>query len=68
MATRAELSSIASTLTELTERVTKLAERARDGDEADLAAELFIVERELRGALRRLGRTFAVGPSPRRWP
>jgi hypothetical protein len=58
---RAELSSITSTLTELTRRVTELAERARDGGEADLATELFAVERGLRGALRRLGRTSSEG-------
>jgi hypothetical protein len=55
--TQAELSSITSTLAELTQRVTALAEHARDGGDADLAAELFTVERDLRGALRRLGRT-----------
>jgi hypothetical protein len=63
---RAELSSITSTLTELTQRVTALAEHSRDGGEPDLAAELFTVERDLRGALRRLGRTSSVarnGPS-----
>ncbi len=59
--TRAELSSIASTLTDLTRRVTDLAERCRDGGEADLAAELFTVERDLRGALRRLGRASSEG-------
>lgn len=60
---RAELSSIASTLTDLTQRVTALAERSRDGGEADLAAELFAVERDLRGALRRLGRASSEGRS-----
>ncbi|MGH8989359.1 MAG: hypothetical protein ACRDXC_12340 [Acidimicrobiales bacterium] len=53
---RAELSSITSTLADLNERVTALAERSRDGGEADLAAELFAIERDLRGALRRLAR------------
>ncbi len=61
--THAELSSITSMLTELTQRVTALAERARDGNEADLATALFAVERELRGALRRLGRAVAEGRS-----
>lgn len=59
MPVRAELSSIASTLTELTRRVTALAEEARDGGEPDLAAELFSVERSLTGALRRLDRAGA---------
>ena len=59
--TRAELSSITSTLTDLARRVTVLAERSRDGADADLAAELFAVERDLRGALRRLERASAEG-------
>jgi hypothetical protein len=56
MAARAELSSLASSLAELTKRVSALAEQARDGGEEDLAAELFGVERSLNGALRRLDR------------
>lgn len=61
---RAELSSISSTLGELTKRVSALAERAGSdratGDsDADLAAELFTVERNLRGALRRLEKAAA---------
>jgi hypothetical protein len=63
--TRAELSSITSTLTDLTQRVTALAERCRDGRDAELAAELFAVERDLRGALRRLGRASSGGRSAR---
>lgn len=55
-AVRAELSSISSTLADLTRRVTSLAEHARDAQEPDLAAELFTVERGLNGALRRLER------------
>ncbi|HVC14592.1 MAG TPA: hypothetical protein VND62_07005 [Acidimicrobiales bacterium] len=62
---RAELSSITSTLTELTQRVTALAERARDGEDPDLAAALFTVERDLRAALRRLGRASSEGGSRR---
>lgn len=63
---RAELSSISTTLGDLTRRVSALAEQARragtggDGDGGaaggDLAAELFTVERSLKGALRRLER------------
>jgi hypothetical protein len=53
---RAELSSITSTLTELTTRVSALAEGSRDGGDPDLAAALFAVERDLRAALRRLSR------------
>ena len=39
--------------------MTALAEQARAGEEDDLAAELFGVERALTGALRRLGRVAA---------
>lgn len=53
---RAELSSITSTLADMSRRVTALAEQARDGGEADLATDLFSVERGLAGALRRLER------------
>jgi len=56
MTTRAELSSIASTLTELTRRLGSLAESARDSGEEDLAHDLFSVERSLAGALRRLAK------------
>jgi hypothetical protein len=57
--TRGELSSLTSTLDELTRRVTALAEQARADEQEDLAAELFGVERALTGALRRLGRLSA---------
>ncbi len=56
---RAELSSINSTLVELTARVSTLAEDSRDGGDPDLAAALFTVERDLRAALRRLARAGA---------
>ena len=59
MTTRGELSSLTSSLDELTRRVTSLAERARAAEDDDLAAELFGVERALTGALRRLGRLVA---------
>jgi hypothetical protein len=54
--TRAELSSLTSTLDELTRRVTALAEQAQAREDEVVAAELFGVERALAGALRRLGR------------
>lgn len=66
---RAELSSIASSLGELVRRVSALAEdagRADPGDPAsgaDLANDLFDVERSLKGALRRLERA-AAGRRP----
>jgi hypothetical protein len=53
MATRAEIGSLATTLEELTRRVSTLAEAASD-DEEETAVELFGVERSLSGALRRL--------------
>ncbi len=56
MTSRAELSSLAASLDELTRRVTALAESASGADEQDLAADLFAVERSLTGALRRLSR------------
>jgi len=56
MTSRAELSSLAASLDELTRRVTALAEGARQADDEDLATDLFAVERALTGALRRLGR------------
>ncbi len=59
MTTRAELSSLSSTLDELTRRVTGLAEHARDAGDEELAVELFAVERSLAGALRRLLRATA---------
>ena len=56
MTTRAELSSLTSSLDELTRRVTALAEQAHAGGDEELATELFAVERALTGALRRLRR------------
>jgi len=56
MAVRAELSTLASTLEEVTRRVSNLAEQARSSEEEALAYELFGVERSLTGALRRLSR------------
>ncbi|MGH9047126.1 MAG: hypothetical protein ACRDVW_07410 [Acidimicrobiales bacterium] len=55
MARRAEISSLATTLEELTGRVSSLAEAATS-DEEEIAMELFGVERALSGALRRLRR------------
>jgi len=62
-AVRPELSSLATALEELRERVSSLADRARAGQDDDTAAELFAVERALTGAGRRLARL--VSP-PRR--
>ena len=53
MPAHAEIGSLATTLEELTKRVSSLAETAEHEDE-ELAAELFGIERALSGALRRL--------------
>lgn len=52
----AEISSLASTLEELTRRVTSLADQAQRAEDDETAHELFGVERSLQGALRRLRR------------
>ena len=52
----AEISSLSSTLKELNDRVSALAESAQAGGDEDMARELFAVERALGGALRRLRR------------
>jgi len=54
---RAELSSVASTLTDLASRVTAAAERADAAKDESLAAGLFEVERLLHAAERRLSNT-----------
>jgi len=56
MTSVAELSSLSSTLQELHERVTGMAEAAQSSGNEDMARELFAVERSLEGALRRLRR------------
>jgi hypothetical protein len=52
----AELSSLSSTLSELTKRITSLADRAAAAKEEDVSTELYGVERALAGAARRLDR------------
>jgi phage shock protein A len=56
MSTAAEISSLSSTLAELNERVTAMAESALERGDEDMAQELISVERSLGGALRRLRR------------
>ena len=56
MPSDAELSSLSSTLKELNDRVSAMAESAQAGGNEDMARELFAVERALGGALRRLRR------------
>jgi phage shock protein A len=60
MSTAAEISSLSSTLEELHDRVTAMAEGALARGDEDMAHELIAVERSLGGALRRL-RRFAQG-------
>ena len=56
MPSDAELSSLSSTLKELNDRVSAMAEAAQASGNEDMARELFAVERSLDGALRRLRR------------
>ena len=56
MSTSAEISSLTSTLHELHQRVTAMAEGALARGDEDMAHELIAVERSLGGALRRLRR------------
>jgi len=56
MSSAAEISSLSSTLKELNDRVTAMAEQALSLGDEDMAHELFSVERALGGALRRLRR------------
>ncbi len=56
MSSSAEISSLSSTLAELHERVSALAESALARGDEEMAHELVAVERSLGGALRRLRR------------
>ncbi len=56
MTSAAEISSLSSTLQELHDRVTSMAESALSRGNEEMAHELFSVERSLGGALRRLRR------------
>lgn len=64
MSTAAEISSLSSTLEELHQRVTAMAEGALARGDEDMAHELIAVERSLGGALRRL-RRFGQGSGKR---
>lgn len=50
----AELSSIATSLEQITLRITAMAESAAHGHDAELSSELFGIERALLGARRRV--------------
>jgi hypothetical protein len=56
MTSAAEISSLSSTLKELNDRVSAMAEAALATGDEDMSRELFAVERALGGALRRLRR------------
>jgi hypothetical protein len=56
MTTRAELSSVATGLGELTTRVTQIADELDDDERDSVGHELYEVERLLRSAERRLVR------------
>jgi hypothetical protein len=56
MTSAAEISSLSSTLKELNDRVSAMAESALATGDEDMSRELFAVERALGGALRRLRR------------
>jgi hypothetical protein len=56
MVRTAELSSLVSSLEELSRRVTALAEEAQTSRDEEMATELFAVERSMTAALRRLRR------------
>ncbi len=60
MSSAAEISSLTSSLAELHERVTAMAEGALSGGDEETAHELIAIERALGGALRRL-RRFSQG-------
>jgi hypothetical protein len=60
----AELSSLSSTLDQVLQRVTALADgRTHKGEPDELAVALYEVERSLQEARRRLGRALAISRS-----
>ena len=61
MSSAAEISSLSSTLAEIHQRVTAMAESALASGDEDMAHELIAVERSLGGALRRLRRSPGLG-------
>lgn len=61
----AELSSLSTALDELTRRIGSMAEAADAEKDEETSAELFAVERALRGAHRRLQKLTSPRSSPR---
>lgn len=53
---RAQLTTIATGLDELIQRITELADVSQRGSDEQLATELYEIERQLQQAARRLGR------------
>jgi outer membrane murein-binding lipoprotein Lpp len=56
MTSPAEISALSSTMQELHDRVTAMADAAQAAGNEEMAHELYAVERSLGGALRRLRR------------
>jgi hypothetical protein len=56
----ASLSSVATTIDDLTNRVTEVADRLQVGRQEGVAADLYEVERALQGARRRLAEVVRV--------
>jgi len=63
--TAAELSSLATALDELTQRITAMADDAASQQREDVASELFEVERALAGASRRLSKVVETSAKSR---
>jgi hypothetical protein len=62
----AELSSLATSLGQLTERIETMANAAHESRDDGLATELYAIERALTGAHRRLDRLVTDGRASRR--
>lgn len=62
MTARAELSSVATALDELAQRVAAISESLSSAERDDLGADLLEVERALGNAARRLGRALDARP------
>ncbi len=63
MSNHAELSALATSLSDLVERLTQIADDLTGAERDRLGQDLFEVERTLRAARRRLDRALAAYPS-----
>ena len=61
MSNAAELSSLTTALEDMTKRVTAMADAYASQRREDLANELYAVERQMRNAVRRLGKVVDSG-------